>query len=137
MLSSPFFLRRFGNKGFLFIAMAVIGLRNLLYAGVTDPTQILLVQVFHGLTSPLVWIAGVNFVAEKAPRGLNATAQGMFATTLLGIGTASRNLLSGILIDGFGIRGMFSIVGNYHARIISVHASFSEARFRPAACISD
>ena len=108
MLFSAPILQRFGNRSMLYVAMAVIGTRNLIYAFVTNDTQILFAQIVHGLTFALVWLAGVNYVAVHAPRGLNATAQGLFSTVLLSVGFAVGNLICGALIDQFGVQGMFA-----------------------------
>jgi len=111
MFYSAPMLRRFGNRGVLYIALGVIGFRNLYYAFVTDSTQVLLIQVVHGLTFAVVWLAGVNYAAAHAPRGLNATAQGLFSTVLLSVGFAAGNLLSGAFIDLLGVQGMFAAMG--------------------------
>ncbi|MCL5428980.1 MAG: MFS transporter, partial [Chloroflexi bacterium] len=95
MFFSAQLLRRLGNRGVLYLAMGMIGMRNLYYAFVTDASQVLLIQVVHGLTFAVVWLAGVNYAAAHAPRGLNATAQGLFSTVLLSVGFAAGNLLSG------------------------------------------
>lgn len=104
-------LHRLGNRGALYLAIGLIGTRNLVYAFVTDATQVLLIQVVHGLTFALVWLAGVNYAAAHAPRGLNATAQGLFSTVLLSVGFAVGNLLSGALIDQLGVQEMFAAMG--------------------------
>jgi PPP family 3-phenylpropionic acid transporter len=110
VLSVPL-LRRLGNRGGLYLAMVIIGLRNLSYAFATDATQILLIQILHGLTFAVIWLAGVNYVAKHAPRGLSATAQGLFSTILLTVGFAAGNLANGILIDQLGVQGMFGAMG--------------------------
>jgi PPP family 3-phenylpropionic acid transporter len=111
MLTSHRFLGWLGSRGTLFIAMGMIGLRDVLYARVTTPEAVVALQALHGLTYPLLWIAGVSFVAEKAPKGLSATAQGVFSAAVMGIGTASGNYLCGLLIDRIGVTGMFEWVG--------------------------
>lgn len=111
MLSAHRLLARFGSRGTLFIAMAVIGLRNLFYANATSPELILILQVLHGLTYPLLWIAGVSFVAEKTPKGLSATAQGLFSAALMGVGTSLGNYFCGWLIDQIGVYAMFNFIG--------------------------
>lgn len=111
MLQAHTILVRFGSQGSIFFAMLIIGLRNLLYASAGTPNQILAIQVLHGLTYPLLWLAGVSYAAERAPRGLSATAQGMFASVLMGLGTASGNFFCGWLIDQVGVYGMFRVVG--------------------------
>jgi PPP family 3-phenylpropionic acid transporter len=111
MLASHRFLARFGSWGTVFIAMGVIALRNLLYAQTNSSLAILALQILHGLTYPLLWIAGVSFVAEKAPKGLNATAQGVFSAAIMGVGMSSGNFFCGWLIDQIGVYQTFSTIG--------------------------
>lgn len=111
MLGAHRVLRLFGSRNTIFMAMAVIALRNLLYANAHSSVTILALQVLHGLTYPLIWIAGVSFVAEKAPKGLSATAQGVFSAAIMGIGTSSGNYFCGWLIDQIGVYGMFNFIG--------------------------
>lgn len=111
MFFSAPLLRRLGNRGALYLALGMIGIRNLYYALVTDTSQVLLIQIVHGLTFAVVWLAGVNYVAAHAPRGLNATAQGLFSTVLISVGFAAGNLISGALIDQLGVKGMFAAMG--------------------------
>lgn len=112
MFFSTNLIRRFGSNGLLLIAMAVIGSRNVLYAFATEPWQVMALQVLHGFTFPAMWLAGVNFAAEAAPKGLSATAQGMFGVVLMGFGSAAGNLISGITIDRLGLDGMFLSAGS-------------------------
>jgi len=39
---------------------------------------------------------------------MKATSQGLFTTMLIGFGFATGNLVSGILIDVIGVRGMYA-----------------------------
>ena len=88
MFFSNNLLNRFGTRGLLLTSLAVISLRNLLYVVSSDALQVFIVQVLHGFTFAALWVAGVNFVAQNAPMGLKATAQGMFNTVLIGFGFA-------------------------------------------------
>jgi MFS family permease len=102
-------LPRFRNRDLILFGLGIIALRNFLYAIAADGTQIVLIQVLHGLTFAILWMAGINFVAKHAPRGIAATAQGLFNTILLGFGLAAGNLVNGFLIDLTGIQGMYAI----------------------------
>lgn len=108
MFFSNSLLLRFGDRGLLLASLAVISLRNMLYVISTNALHVFAVQVLHGFTFAALWVAGVNFVAQNAPTGLNATAQGLFNTVLIGFGFAAGNLLSGVLIDLIGVRAMFA-----------------------------
>ena len=101
-------LLRFGGRGLLVASLAVVSLRNLLYVVSTSALQVFAIQILHGFTFAALWVAGIDFVAQNAPMGLKATAQGLFNTVLIGFGFATGNLLSGVLIDLIGVRGMFA-----------------------------
>lgn len=111
MFFSTTLFRWFGNRELFIIAMLTIGLRNTLYAFVSTPAQVLAVQVLHGFTYALLWLGGINFVAQNAPPGLRATAQGLFSTVLIGFGFAAGNFINGSLIDIIGVAGMFLVTG--------------------------
>jgi PPP family 3-phenylpropionic acid transporter len=104
-------LRKLKATGLLAVAVAVTGVRCLLYALAGGPGAVLAIQLLHGLTFPALWIAGVTYAAENAPEGRSATAQGVFSSVLMGLGSATGNLLGGVLIEHFGVAGMFGIAG--------------------------
>lgn len=112
MFVSPWLLRRFKPHGLLSLAMAASGLRALLYFLAGGPEVILGIQVLHGLTFPALWIAGVTYAAENAPPGLGATAQAFFGSVLMGLGASAGSLISGVLMDWLGIRGMYAVTGS-------------------------
>jgi PPP family 3-phenylpropionic acid transporter len=105
------FLRRFGARGLLIIAMATIGLRLIFYSLTTLPWVVLLIQLVHGLTFAVILIAGVSYADQVAPAGMKATTQGMFSGTLMGFGAATGGLLGGVLMERFQPAGMYGIVG--------------------------
>jgi PPP family 3-phenylpropionic acid transporter len=111
MLFANRFLARFGARGILSVALAATGIRLLLYAAFTAPAALLLFQLVNGLTFPLFWIAGVAYASARAPKGMEASAQGLFGAAVTGIGAAIGNLLSGILIASLGGRAMYAIFG--------------------------
>jgi MFS transporter, PPP family, 3-phenylpropionic acid transporter len=105
------FLRRFGARGLLIIAMTTIGLRLIFYSLTTSTWVVLLIQLVHGLTFAMILIAGVSYADQVAPAGMKATTQGMFGGTLMGFGAAAGGLLGGVLMERFQPAGMYGIVG--------------------------
>ena len=105
------FLRRFGARGLLIIAMTTIGLRLIFYSLTTSTWVVLLIQLVHGLTFAMILIAGVSYADQVAPTGMKATTQGMFGGTLMGFGAAAGGLLGGVLMERFRPAGMYGIVG--------------------------
>ncbi len=104
-------LRRFGARGTLCLAMAVIGLRLLLYSVTELPWIVLLIQLLHGLTFPAIYLAGVSYADQSAPPGVKASAQGLFGSALMGFGAAAGGLMGGLLLQSLGAAGMYRLIG--------------------------
>ncbi len=92
-------------------AMALIGVRLLLFAFCSTPALILLVQLLFGFAFSALWTAGVAYADQHAPEGMKATAQGLFGATIVGVGMAIGGLLGGLLLESLGGRGLFLIFG--------------------------
>ena len=104
-------VKRFGSYGLLTLTLAMFGVRSLLYAAVSVPSMVLLVQVFGGMIFPAMWTAGVSYAHENAPAGLKSSAQGLFGAMSFGVGSAFSGFVSGLLLESVGGRGMFLALG--------------------------
>lgn len=105
------FVRKFGSYGLLTLALAMFGIRALLFAAVNLPSLVLFVQVFGGMIFPAMWAAGVSYADENAPAGLKSSAQGLFGAAAFGVGSAVSGFVSGLLLESVGGRGMFLALG--------------------------
>lgn len=101
------FIKRFKAYGVLIFSTMMIALRFLLFVLAVHPTFVLVIQLMHGLTHPLMGVAGVTYADEHAKSGYQATAQGLFNTALGGIGAAFGGFAGGILFERFGAKGMY------------------------------
>ena len=104
-------VKRFGSYGLLTLTLVMFSVRSLLYAAVSTPAMVLLVQVFGGMIFPAMWTAGVSYADENAPAGLKSSAQGLFSAMAFGVGSAFSGLVSGLLLESIGGRGMFLVLG--------------------------
>lgn len=104
-------LAQLGSRGMLMLAVAATGIRLLLYALFTTPAGILGFQLVNGLTFPMFWIAGVAYASERAPQGMQASAQGLFGAATTGVGAAVGGLLGGIILGSMGGRVMYTVFG--------------------------
>jgi len=111
LIFSNFFLRWLKPRGLLMLAMVIISLRLTLYALFPHPSVALIVQLLHGFTFPILWVAGVSFTQEVAPEGMVATAQGVFGSVMMGFGAGAGGLLGGLLIERLEIPRMYGVVG--------------------------
>lgn len=111
MLASNRLIRKFKSRGMMVIGLSFIGLRLILLALFPQPVFIFGLQLIHGLTFAAVWLAGINYVAENAPPGMQATTQAIFGGVMMNLGSAVGNSIGGALLEYFTTAQMYGILG--------------------------
>lgn len=76
-------LRRSAAPALLVGALALLGVRLLLYPVGGAVPWVLTVQLLHGATFSVIWIAGVAYADALAPPRLKVTAQGLFSAVMM------------------------------------------------------
>lgn len=104
-------VKRFTTYGLFILALVLIGMRSLLYAAISVPFLVLILQAFGGALFPAMWVAGVSYADENAPVGLKSSAQGLFGAVSFGVGSAVGGFIGGLLLASIGGRGMFLVLG--------------------------
>jgi len=104
-------IKRFSAHGLFMISLILLGVRSLLYAVVSAPFLVLIVQALGGTMFPAMWLAGVSYADEHAPAGLKSTGQGLFSAMAFGFGSAVGGFVGGLLLESIGGRGMFFVFG--------------------------
>jgi MFS transporter, PPP family, 3-phenylpropionic acid transporter len=96
-------LRRYPAKTLLLVALFALCLRLIGYSLAVAPWHFLAVQLLHGPTFALIWIAGISYADALSPSHLKATGQGLFSSTLSGLGGTVGAFTGGILYDAVGL----------------------------------
>lgn len=104
-------LTRWGVTPMLALSLLATAVRTFVYSWMPVPWLVLPINLLHGFTFALLWTAGVAFADEIAPPGLGATAQGIFAGTSMGLGSALGAFLGGLLYDSYGLVTLFQATG--------------------------
>jgi MFS family permease len=102
-------LSRWNERQLISAALLFFAIRALAYSLIVVPWLALPIQLLHGPTFSLMWIAGVSYADRIAPTGLEATAQGLFSGVMLGIGSAAGAFLGGLLYEHVGLVMMFRL----------------------------
>ncbi len=102
-------LRRWNAQRLMSAALLFYAIRALAYSTIVVPWLALLIQLLHGPTFSLMWVAGISYADKIAPAGLEATAQGLFSGVMLGIGSAAGAFLGGLLYEHVGLVSMFRL----------------------------
>jgi PPP family 3-phenylpropionic acid transporter len=120
---------RFGAGRLLVVGATVFAIRAGLGAVAPDASWLLAISPLEGLGFGLFYVGGVSFVAARAPAGLAATAQGVFAATL-GLGTIFGTGLGGLLAGALSIGGLFAVAagGGLVAALVVAVAARSSTR---------
>lgn len=110
ILTIPYFLGRFGIKAVMLMSMVAWMLRFGLFA-FGDPSAtgfVLLIfsMIVYGCAFDFFNISGSVFVEQEVSADIRASAQGLFMTTVNGIGAYFGSVLSGMAVDYFSVDGV-------------------------------
>jgi MFS family permease len=106
-LFSSILLRKLTARRMLILGVMMMIVRCTLISLLVDPRMALALQLMHGLTFSMIWIAGVSYANEIAPPGMGATAQALFSSTLLGLGNGVGALLGSQVYAAFGPASLY------------------------------
>ncbi len=100
-----------GRRPLLIIGFAALPIRAILFATITDPHFVVLVQILDGLTAAVLGVM-VPLIVADLTRGTGRfnLAQGIVGT-MTGIGAAASTVIGGYLIDHFGSQVTFLGLG--------------------------
>jgi PPP family 3-phenylpropionic acid transporter len=104
-------LARWDSQFLLALSLFFTVVRAFGYVNMSAPWQVLLISLLHGPTFALMWTSGVAYANKMAPPGLGATAQGVFAGTVMGLGSALGAFSGGIIYDAYGALVAFQWAG--------------------------
>lgn len=96
-------------RGVLYLSFACYVIRLLYYSFLTNPWLVLPAELLHGITYAAAWSACVLHAKELAPRGLEATMQGLLTGTHWGIGVGVGGLMGGFLYETLGPVNTFRV----------------------------
>jgi len=104
-------LEKWGPRRLLLFSLVMFALRAFAYGWMRAPWLVLPISLLQGPSFAAMWAAGVATAAQAAPKGMGATAQGIFSSTNFGLGGALGGFAGGLMFDGFGSSSMFLVVG--------------------------
>ncbi len=107
MYFSDRLLRWLGARGLLLFSLGILGVRLIAMGLVSSPEWVLIIQLLHGPTFAGLWMAGVAYVSEIAPPGLETTSQGILTGFVMGLGSTVGALLGGFLYGEYGFSLMY------------------------------
>ena len=105
LLVMPFFFKRLGVKWMLFVGMLAWAARYALFAfGDNEPILVYMLYggiILHGVCFDFFFVTGQIYVDQKAPKEIQANAQGFIALATYGVGMLIGTYISGWIVDKF------------------------------------
>ena len=142
MLVMPLFFARLGVKKMLLFGMIAWVGRYLLFAFGGSGSQAIMLYtgiLLHGICYDFFFVTGQIYVDKKAPKEIQASAQGFLVLVTLGIGMIVGNLINGKITeyytvdDGHNWKMIWLIPGIMAAVIVVVFALFFKENDKPQA----
>lgn len=118
----PRIAARYGTGRPLVVGAVLFAIRAAVAAVATDPFLLVAIAPIEGMAFGLFYVGGVTFVAERAPSGLNATAQGVL-TAVAGLAAIVGSAGGGVVAGVLEIEGLFAVsaaVGALAAVVIAL-----------------
>jgi len=77
----------------------------------SPPYILIFTNCLDGIGMNILWVSIMQYMTSLAPPALTATAISIMATIIWVLGKGAGSMLSGVLYNQFGMRGMFLVVG--------------------------
>ena len=104
-------IKRYSARNLFLAGLFILAVRSSAYSFIHNPWTVLPLQLLHGPTFSVLWIAGVTYANEISPKEAGATAQGIFSGVLLGLGGTLGGYLGGVLYRKVGLQDLFLNTG--------------------------
>src|SRR5690625_1262655 len=99
--SSRFWFRRFNPVIFIIVASVLYSLRWFIYGFAEHPYLILSLQILHGLTFGIFYVASFDYITRIIPNLLQSTGHLIFYSVFFGISGIIGSLGGGMVIEQF------------------------------------
>ena len=107
MFLMPFFFRRLGVKKMLIAGMAAWVLRYVLFAYGNNASLVAMFYggiLLHGICYDFFFVTGQIYVDNKAPKAIQASAQGFISLVTYGVGMVIGSKIAGLVVDHYATK---------------------------------
>ncbi|TFB14241.1 MFS transporter [Filobacillus milosensis] len=103
--------RKYHTIIFIIISGILYSFRWFLYAYVDEYWIVIALQVLHGVTFGVLYLASLDYVTRLIPKLLQSSGHLMFYATFFGISGIIGSLIGGALIDVYGGSTLYFVMG--------------------------
>ncbi|KKI89796.1 hypothetical protein WQ54_23995 [Bacillus sp. SA1-12] len=114
-------IKKWNELGIFVIAAFVYTLRWIIYSQADSPSVLIISQLLHSLTFPLLLVASLQYILNIVPSEFRATGQAAFSVTFGGIAGIIGNAAGGYIFEKlgshttYGVGSIFALIGTFAA----------------------
>ncbi|PKR76840.1 MFS transporter [Halalkalibacillus sediminis] len=109
--TAAYWFRKYKTLIFVIIAGILYSFRWFAYAATDDPWVVIALQVTHGLTFGVLYLASLDYVTRLIPKLLQSTGHLLYYSVFFGVSGIIGSLLGGALIDVYGGETLYFFMG--------------------------
>ncbi|WP_165999926.1 MFS transporter [Bacillus sp. Cs-700] len=109
--TSHYWFRRFNEIVFIMIAGVIYAVRWFGLAYIGGPVAVILLQVFHGVTFGIFYVAAFQYVTKLVPEHLQATGHLLFISVFFGLSGILGSLFGGLIFERSSGATLYAVMG--------------------------
>lgn len=106
-----YWFRKYHPLVFIIAAGVLYSIRWFFYASFDSPYQVIALQVLHGVTFGVFYLAAFDYISRLIPKLLQSTGHLVFFATFFGVSGIIGSLVGGVLIDNYGGSTLYTAIG--------------------------
>ena len=109
--TSHLWLKRFSSLTLITFAGIIYSVRWFVFATLTNPHNVIYLQVLQGLSFSILYTASLQFVSKLVPEKLQSTGHLLFITSFFGLSGIIGGIMGGFLMDSVGGNLLYKNLG--------------------------
>lgn len=115
---SMYWIDKYSELNLIIFTGFIYAIRFIILSQVKDPSILLLLQILHGITFPIVYTASLQYISKLVPDYVLGTGQLLFITVFFGISGILGSSIGGMIMDAtngaylYFIMGMIALMGS-------------------------
>lgn len=97
-----YWFKKYPSIVFVIIAGFIYIVRWVLFAQATEPYEIIILQITHGITFAVLYVASFDYISKLTPKLLESTGHLLFYSVFFGVSGIIGSLAGGTILDTYG-----------------------------------
>lgn len=105
-----YWYRKYPSIVFVIFAGVMYTIRWILFAQATEPQHIIMLQVFHGVTFAVLYMASFDYISKLIPKLFQSTGHLLFYSVFFGVSGIVGSLGGGAILENYGGQVLYMFI---------------------------